>query len=384
VIEKKRILGILCLVMTAGLLFAGLWPFDLSPKNRAYWIPNEEGLHFEGQNRDWKLSVGGIAYTPSPLISVKPAPSEKGSFTIEILLKPAVVINSGVPHILGFIDSSGKDAFYLGQWKQSLIVRWFTYDQSGKRWKKEIGVRDTLIKDKTQRLTLVWNRTVCSVYVNGELAKSFQGVSLISEKETIRGYSVTLGNSREVKSPWTGSILALKLYERTLSESEIERASSGTTPVLSDEGLIASFALDKNHSTSIPDLSGNKNTLSVPERVTLTNSILSWPDWRNQKDSSPAGDIIVNILGFVLFGFLLAFWRERAHRSRRWPAFLFAVVIGALISLVIEVAQAFIPARDSNMVDFICNTGGAVLGAGLMMAIKLGSYKARRLRADRS
>jgi VanZ family protein len=126
--------------------------------------------------------------------------------------------------------------------------------------------------------------------------------------------------------------------------------------------LVAAFALDKIHSTSVPDLSGNENTLLVPERVTLRNSILAWPDYRNQKNSSPAGDIVVNILGFVPFGFLFAFWREEANGPRRWRSLLLAVCVGALISLGIEVPQAFIPARDSNMVDFICNTAGTAIG----------------------
>jgi fluoride ion exporter CrcB/FEX len=290
-------------------------------------------------------------------------------------LKPDREWTSGVPHILAFIDGSGNEAFYLGQWKQSLIVRWFTYDQTGTRRMKEIGARDALIKGKMHRLTLVSNRTTCSIYVNGELAKNFQDIALIGEEESIRGYSLVLGNSRNVKGPWTGSVLALKVYERALGESEIAQDRDGEKERASHEGLIASFALDKGHSTSVPDLSGNKNTLSVPERVTLTNGILAWPDWRNQKDSSPAGDIVVNILGFVPFGFLFAFWREQVNGSRRWRSLILAVFVGALISLVIEVTQAFIPARDSSMVDVICNTGGAVLGAGLMMAIKLGSYK---------
>lgn len=366
-ISRKRFLGLLCLLIIAGLLFVGLWPFDPSPKNRVYWIPNEEGLYFDGLNRRFKLSVGGIAYTPSPLGSSKPAPSEKGAFTIDIVLRPAVEINSGVPHILGFIDSSGKEAFYLGQWKQSLIVRWFTLDQSGRRWRKEIGVRDALIKDKTQRLTLVANRTNCSIYVNGEPAKSFQDVALIGEKESIRGCSVTVGNSRSVKGPWTGSVMALRVYERALAESEIFQDRDGARESASPEGLIASYALDKSHGTSIPDLSGNKNTLSVPERVSLTNSILAWPDWRNQKDSSPVPDIVVNILGFVPFGFLFAFWREQGNESRRWCSFLMAVLVGAFISLAIEVTQAVIPVRDSSMVDVICNTGGTVLGAGFLV-----------------
>jgi VanZ family protein len=381
VIEKKMAAGILCILMVVGLLFVGLWPFDPSPKNRAYWVPNEEGLHFDGQNRRWKLSVGGIAYTPSPLRSSETSSLEKESFTIEIVLKPAVEVNSGVPHILAFIDGSGKEAFYMGQWRESLIVRWSTCDQSGKRWMKEIGVRDALIKDKTQSLTLVSKGTTCSVYVNGELAKSFQDVALIGEKESIRGHSVTLGNSKEVKSPWTGSVLALKVYERALSETEIAADRHTVTESARQGGLIASFALDKTHSTSVPDLSGNNNTLSVPERVAMMNSILAWPDWRNQKNSSPAGDIVVNILGFVPLGFLFAFWRAQANGSGRWRSFLLAVVIGALISLVIEVTQAFIPVRDSSMVDVICNAGGAVLGAGLWVLVSrwLGGWEASRL-----
>jgi len=51
-------------------------------------------------------------------------------------------------------------------------------------------------------------------------------------------------------------------------------------------------------------------------------------------------------------------------RPRHWRSLSLALLVGAFISLVIEVTQAFIPARDSNMVDLICNTTGTVLGAG--------------------
>lgn len=369
-IEKKRILVILSVLVTAGVLFAGLWPFDLSPKNRAYWLPDDKGLHFDGQNRRFKLSVGGMAYTPSPLSALEPTPPEEGSFALDIVLRPAVEVNSGVPHILGFVEGSGKEAFYLGQWKQSLIVRWYGYDQSGKRWMKEIGVRDSLVKDKKQRLTLVSNRSTCSIYVDGELAKSFQNTSLIGQAQSIRGYSVVLGNSKSAKGPWTGTVHGLKVYERALGEQEIARNRGEAAENASSEGLIAAYSLDKIHGASIPDLSGNKNTLSVPERVTLANNILAWPDWGIQKNSSPAEDIAVNILGFVPFGFLFAFWWEQADGSRRWRSFLLAVLTGALVSLGIEVAQAFIPARDSSMVDLLCNTGGTVVGVGLQMAWK--------------
>jgi VanZ family protein len=369
VIAKKRILGILCILMTAGLLFVGLWPFDLSPTNTAYWLTDQEGLYFDGQHRRFKRSVGGMAYTPSPLSVPKPALSEKGCFTIEIRLRPAQDWTRGVPHIFSFIDSSGKELLYLGQWRQSLIVRWFTYDPSGKRWMKEVGVADALVKGKTRLLAIASNQESASIYVDGELVKHFQWTSLISEKTSVRGYSVILGNSRSAKSSWTGSVLDLRVYERVLSDREMAGDRKGAAEGAPDEGLIAAYAFEKKGGTLISDLSGNRNDLAVPERIAMTNEILSWPEWRNQKDSSPAEDIAVNILGFVPFGFLLAFWREQAQQSRRWRACVFAVAVGATISLVIEVTQAFIPARDSSMVDVICNTGGAVLGAGFLVLV---------------
>jgi hypothetical protein len=367
VIEKKRILGILCILMTAGLLFVGLWPFNPSPKNRAYWLANEQGLYFDGHRDRWKLSVGGIAYTPSPLSSLKSPSHEKGSFTIDIRLRPDQDSTDGVPQILSFIDGSGREVLYLGQWKQSLIVRWFSYDQSGKRLMRAIGVEDALIKKKTQRLTVVSNQEATNIYLDGKLANRFQGTALIGEKESIRGYSIALGNSRKVSSSWTGSILGLKLYGRSLMESEIALSNSTLARNAVSESFIAYFSFEQAGGTLIPDLSGNENNLEVPERVTLHNSVLGWPYLDVLKKASLESDIAVNILGFIPFGFLLALWEEQRDRSSRWRSCVFAILVGTLISLVIEVTQAFIPVRDSSMVDVICNTGGAAIGAGCWM-----------------
>jgi len=112
----------------------------------------------------------------------------------------------------------------------------------------------------------------------------------------------------------------------------------------------------------IPDLSGNENNLEVPERVTLANNILALPDWNVLKKGSLRSDIIVNVLGFVPLGFLFAFWRGQVNGSRRWGSYLFAISMGGLISLGIEVGQAYIPVRDSSLLDLICNTGGTGIG----------------------
>ena len=174
---------------------------------------------------------------------------------------------------------------------------------------RTLGVEGALIKEKTQRLTIVSNQEATNIYLEGKLANRFQGTSLIGENESIRGYSVVLGNSRTVKSSWTGSISGLRLYDRGLVEGEITKGpvEGKNPPEVRDEGLIAAFAFDKAQATSMPDLSGNENSLEVPERVTFTNSILAWPDLNVLKKGSLRSDIIVNALGFVPFGVLFAF-----------------------------------------------------------------------------
>jgi hypothetical protein len=59
------ILGVLCLANLIGLLFAGLWPFDFSPENKAVWVSGGKGLFFDGKRKPWKRSVGSIANIPT-------------------------------------------------------------------------------------------------------------------------------------------------------------------------------------------------------------------------------------------------------------------------------------------------------------------------------
>ncbi|HWM42007.1 MAG TPA: VanZ family protein [Burkholderiales bacterium] len=76
-----------------------------------------------------------------------------------------------------------------------------------------------------------------------------------------------------------------------------------------------------------------------------------------------AFDITVNLAGYVPFGFLAI--AALYPRARGVPAFLIAVVAAAVLSLVLEAAQSYLPARFPNNLDVLCNVGGAALGAAL-------------------
>ena len=93
-------------------------------------------------------------------------------------------------------------------------------------------------------------------------------------------------------------------------------------------------------------------------------------------------DVVANLLGYVPYGFLCA-----AALLPRWrgPAALgIALLSAAALSLGLEAAQSYLPARTPSTLDVLCNIGGAAAGAlaGLRLAPwLLGTGPLQRLRA---
>jgi VanZ family protein len=93
-------------------------------------------------------------------------------------------------------------------------------------------------------------------------------------------------------------------------------------------------------------------------------------------------DLAVNFLGYLPFGLLCAL--ALLPRLPGVAAFCAALAAGALLSLLLEAAQSFMPARIASNVDVLTNVAGAAAGAGL--AVRYASSlrqaaSARRLRA---
>ena len=72
-------------------------------------------------------------------------------------------------------------------------------------------------------------------------------------------------------------------------------------------------------------------------------------------------DIAVNVLGYVPYGFLCVAALE--PRMRGTGAALLATGTALLLSLVLEAAQSYLPARVAVNLDVLCNVAGAALGA---------------------
>ncbi|MCD6043716.1 MAG: teicoplanin resistance protein VanZ, partial [Burkholderiales bacterium] len=78
-------------------------------------------------------------------------------------------------------------------------------------------------------------------------------------------------------------------------------------------------------------------------------------------------DVAVNVLAYFPLGFLAV--AALYPRLRGAVAFAVAVAGGVALSLLMEAAQSYLPARVENNLDVLCNllgaAGGAALGIGL-------------------
>ena len=80
------------------------------------------------------------------------------------------------------------------------------------------------------------------------------------------------------------------------------------------------------------------------------------------------GDALANVLLYMPIGFFFVLGLHRG--TRHGSTLFFATLIGGLMSLTMELAQYYVPGRDTSFNDFATNTLGTLLGG--LAAIALG------------
>ena len=96
--------------------------------------------------------------------------------------------------------------------------------------------------------------------------------------------------------------------------------------------------------------------LLIPEKYRIEDHPLLMPFWKG----FDLPDIVENIVGFAPLGFLLYAYFSMRPPVRRTA--LIVVVLGALVSLTVEVLQSHLPTRQSDSTDVITNTLRTWLG----------------------
>ena len=351
---ELRIVGLLCIPILCGILVAGLWPFH-APFNQVAWLGNENGLHFGNH---------GTVLTSRPFAPGSSAQAGT-SVSLEIWLQPRLAVDSNT--ILVFYTPLSPLQFSLHQSEANLAVRLGSPKQQLKaKGTGMVYVHEIFRQREPSLVAIASGGQGTRVYLNGVLASIAPHFRLSSKN--FAGQLI-LGTSPVVADSWSGQMLGLALYQHELTAAQALRhfetwTAQGRPDLGLSERPLALYLFDEHQGRVVHDRSGAGIDLDIPERYMIVHEKFLQPPWKEfHQDWGYWKNVLINISGFIPLGFFFCAYWTMAGRLNR-PA-LATVILGAAVSLTIEVSQAFLPTRDSGMTDLITNTLGTALGVML-------------------
>jgi len=345
-------LAAICLLVLCGMLVAGLWPFH-APKNEVTWLSDSNGLFFGKYGS--VVSAGVLKADPLPA---------NGSCSLEIWLEPRQIESKGT--VLGFFHPEGRVVpFAVRQYQSGLVLEHPTKDRLPDATKADTAVYVDRVfsRQGPVLVTITSSRTGTSVYADGALLRKSTDFGLSTQDLTGR---LVVGNSPVAANNWSGRFRGLAIYDRELTADEVSRHFSNWTQseqldVVRNDGPATLYLFNEGGGNLVHDQVKSATDLIIPERFFVLHEQFlerpwneyrpGWHYWKN---------VGINIAGFIPLGFFFCAYFSSLRNSS--GAIAKTIVLGFLVSLTIEVLQAFLPTRDSGVTDLVTNTLGTALG----------------------
>jgi VanZ family protein len=353
---QRRAIAVLALLTVCGILIVGLWPFQ-SPRNRVHWLEHENGLQFD---RYGTILSTGI---------LERASSDRPSTSLEFWMAPSLTWDTGT--LIAFYDPLTDRQFSLHQRYTDLVLERETGDPHHQPALVEMKIHNVFRK-KQALITVTSDGKETAIYIDGQLATRSAWFGLSADDLTGR---LIVATTALQSHSWSGQVRGIALYRSKLSPQQTVRhyadwMQKGGPGITDEDRALAVYLFDERAGTTIHNQITSGTDLYIPERYLVVHQILleSAPQ-EFHKQRNYLKNAFINVAGFVPLGFFLHAYFSAVRRIR-YPA-LATVMIGATMSLTIEVLQAYLPTRDSGMTDVITNTLGTCIGSVLCHAAAL-------------
>jgi VanZ family protein len=363
-IEKLPSLKIL-MVLTLGILvvvlYFGLKAEPMANVNLAERLIDRPGIGF---------GPGGSVHSQARFNAgqlLDPADTEQ--FSLEIALKPTVMDENGFRFIFCLHNGNDDSQLVMGQWRSQVIV--MNGDDYAHR-RKIPRVSANLADDPSSPhlLTISSSPKGTIFFLDGKAVRKSGKLSLkLPAGDRVQ---MILGNSVYGTHAWQGEIYGLAIYGRALRSSEAARhfaywQENQNLPLNElNEATRPAFyhALDDAAGARIFTPLAGDLYLDMPARnKILVQKFLARDLSRFHPQRLDLKDLLVNFFGFIPLGVVLVLLGHKMGGKAGSYAFPFAVAGCFLVSLGIELAQAWIPMRLSDLFDLLLNTGGGMAGA---------------------
>ena len=350
----------LSVAVLVGILIFGLNPKGYRFSNEVNWIKDRPGIRF---------GKYGIAYTNSFYESSGDNATTPYSFSIELALRPAGYQEKGTSFILVLNNGSDRSQLLIWQY-HSWIILMNGDDYDNKRRTKRIAVNMGSQVPVTRFLAVTTGEEGTDVYLDGRFAGRKKDLTL-----TIPNGGKTrllIGNSVYGKQSWQGDVYGLVFYGYALTARDIKRhfnrwIQDKNFSFAGKSNPTALYFFDEKTGHRAIDHAGGKHHLEIPVKMRIFKKKILSSEWTGFKfNRSMSEDNILNLLGFIPFGFIFAATLMKFGGTFDKHYFFITVSFCFAVSLIIEILQAWLPSRSSSMPDLIFNTLGALIGAVIL------------------
>jgi hypothetical protein len=350
ILEKRgaRFLSAVCIAVVCGLLVLGLWPFH-APRNQVTWLGNENGLRF--------ADAGTVVSTGE----FRMAPRDEPSCSIEVWVQPGLAHDSNT--LLAFYTPQDPLQFALRQSDTDLLLERDAGRGGRPARNGALYVNDVFRSMRPVFISISSGTQGTAVYIDGVLARSARRFLVTAGDCTGR---LVVGTSPVGNDDWTGRFRGLAVYHSELTPSEVVRhyqtwTKAGRPEVSEGERCAALYLFAERGGNLVHNQIKPGVDLAIPERYQILDQTFLMPFWEEFDFGWGYGEnALKNVVGFVPLGFFLYAYFLLKLPARR--AALVTVVLGCLVSVTIEVLQAYLPTRDSGTTDIITNTFGTWVG----------------------
>jgi hypothetical protein len=237
-------------------------------------------------------------------------------------------------------------------------------DPKRKATRKFIYIHHVFQRNTPVLITVTAAATGTDVYLNGVLARSSPNFGLT--RRDLNG-GIVVANSPVINDSWSGTLRGIAIYTQQLTADQVHAnyqdwTSSGHPKNLSEENAAAIYPFTERSGKVIHSQLASGVDLQIPNYYLVLYPPFLKPFWQHWGwNWGFWKDGIVNITGFIPFGFVFALYFSLSKPVGR--AILLAIIFGCAISFFIEATQFYLPTRDSDSMDFINNTLGTIIGA---------------------
>jgi VanZ family protein len=352
-------------IILAGTLTAGLWPFD-SPRNDVTWEQGESGLFF-GKH--------GTAFANMEMSFDE---ANSGPFTLELWVKPTEIWTTGT--IFASYDSRTRHQFTVTQNYMDLVLRVEDGMNSGPGGDSELRLYD-VFRGPAVLVSIVSDGKAVSIYVDGVRKSQSQEFPLSGRDFEGR---LILANSALRDRSWSGTVRGMAIYGCDLNSAAIQQhvgdwIHKGEPVSASFENLVALYLFRERSGEVIHNAAAGGVDLRIPTSFTVVDQLrFESPVSELHDQGNYLKNALLNVVGFIPLGFVAALFVAVVWKTERTT--IAATVVGALTSLTIEYFQSYLPTRYSGVTDLITNTVGTLLGAilyGAAMKMLAGTIRAQ-------